>query len=177
MTTEEKIEKLERKNRRLRSVLTLLVLGLCALAVMGQTEGPSGEPSEAEAAMVEAFGKVPVWLEAYPDHARESAWKWQEDMMGQGGVIPFKYAQLISLAVAAQIPCDYCTYAHTEFATQFGGASQEELRHAVAISADVRHWSTVLNGAAIDLTEFKGEMNSIIEHVKAKSAAAEDPAE
>ena len=173
MTTEQKIEKLERKNRRLTSALTLLVLVLCALAVMGQTEGPTGGLSDAEAEMVEAFGKVPIWLEAYPEHARASVWKWHGYMMGHGGVIPWKYMQLIALAVAAQIPCDYCTYGHAEFATQFAGASEEELRHAVAISADVRHWSTVMNGAAIDPEEFKAELNSIIEHIKAKSAAAE----
>ncbi len=140
-------------------------------------EAASAELAQAEAQMIEAFGKVPSWLAAYPEHARVSAWKWFGDMTGPEGPIPGKYVQLIALAVAAQIPCEYCTYGHTEFGTQFYGATEEELRHAVSIAADVRHWSTVLRGAGVDPADFKVEIDGIVDHIQAKSAAAQEASE
>ena len=68
-----------------------------------------------------------------------------------------KTKALISLAVAAQIPCTYCIYSYTEMAKK-AGASEQEIEEAVAISALTRHWSTIFNGMQIDLDQFKKEM-------------------
>ena len=38
------------------------------------------------------------------------------------------------------------------------GASDAESREAVATAATVRHWSTVLNGMAVDFEAFKAEL-------------------
>ncbi len=60
-----------------------------------------------------------------------------------------KTKELIGLAVAAQIPCQYCVYFHTA-AAKANGATDEEIREAVAMAAIARHWSTVLNGMQVD---------------------------
>lgn len=58
--------------------------------------------------------------------------------------------------MAARIPCQYCIWLETKFA-KAQGATDEEVAEAVALAANVRHWSTVLNGMQIDLATFKTE--------------------
>lgn len=72
-----------------------------------------------------------------------------------------KTKELIGLAVSAQIPCQYCVYFHTAVA-KANGATNEEIREAVAMAAISRHWSTVLNGMQIDLASFKRETDTVL---------------
>jgi AhpD family alkylhydroperoxidase len=46
--------------------------------------------------------------------------------LNPGTALSGKVKELIGLAVAAQVPCRYCTYAHTEFA-RLDGASEREI--------------------------------------------------
>lgn len=78
---------------------------------------------------------------------------------------------MLGLAVAAQIPCSYCVYFHTA-AAKLNGATDEEIREAVAMSAIVRHWSTVLNGMQVDLAGFKRETDTVLRLAADKSKAA-----
>ena len=50
------------------------------------------------------------------------------------------------------------------------GATEAEIQEAVAKSAEVSHWSTVINGAGIEFEEFKAEFDEILEHIKKQSA-------
>lgn len=142
---------------------------ICVFAwpALGQENQPDAT-EKAEAEMKAAFGTVPVMMKVYPDHLRASAWEWFQDTMSADAAIPPKYAQLISLGVAAQIPCDYCVYAHTVMA-KMHGATEAEIREAVANASDTRHWSTVLNGAEVDFEEFKAEWDGIMAHMKKQS--------
>jgi len=92
--------------------------------------------------------------------------------MSPDAPIPGKYSQLISLAVASQIPCSYCVYAHTTMAKMLG-ATDPEIQAAVASAADTRHWSTVMNGAGTPLDEFKKEWDGILAHMQKQSATQE----
>jgi AhpD family alkylhydroperoxidase len=78
--------------------------------------------------------------------------------------MPPKYRELISLGVAAQIPCAYCVYAHTAFA-KANGATDAEVREAVSYAAEVRLWSTVLNGNQYDLAKWKSEIDGILKYI------------
>ena len=80
---------------------------------------------------------------------------------GEKAAIDGKTMQLIQLGVAAQIPCTYCIYYHTR-AAQAAGASEVEIKAAVAAAADTRMWSTVLNGNAYDMEAFKAEVDGLI---------------
>ena len=73
-----------------------------------------------------------------------------------------KTRELIALGVAAQIPCTYCVYAHRRNALK-AGASDAELREAVAAGAFVRLWSTMFQGGEIDLESFKAEHDQLRE--------------
>ena len=125
---------------------------------------------KAEAEMEAAFGTVPVMFEVYPDHLRAGAWNWFASTLSPETTLPPKVNELISLAVASQIPCSYCVYAHTSMAKMFG-ATDAEIQAAVASAAGTRHWSTVLNGANVPFEDFKKEWDGILAHIKKQNEA------
>lgn len=96
--------------------------------------------------------------DTYPTHALKPVLEGQAVLTGPNAQLDAKTRELISLGVAAQIPCTYCVYAHTKNA-RANGASEAEIREAVAAAATVRHWSTVLNGMAYDFEAFKAELD------------------
>ncbi|MCK1735092.1 carboxymuconolactone decarboxylase family protein [Bradyrhizobium sp. 138] len=60
----------------------------------------------------------------------------------QDGVIPSKYRELISLAVALTTQCAYCLDVHTAQAAK-AGATREEVAEAAFIAAAVRAGGTL----------------------------------
>jgi len=100
------------------------------------------------------------YKDTYPKHALKSALEASKALMGKDAKLDAKTRELVALGVAAQIPCAYCVYVHTKNAIA-NGASEDEIREAVAIAAHVRHWSTVLNGMGYDLEAFKAEVDKI----------------
>lgn len=107
------------------------------------------------------FGMVPSFFRAFPNAGISGAWREMKALqMNPNTAIPGQYKELIGLAVAAQIPCHYCTYFHTE-AAKLSGASEEQVKEAIAMSAITRHWSTVLNGSQIDSAEFHRQADQI----------------
>jgi AhpD family alkylhydroperoxidase len=97
--------------------------------------------------------------DSYPTHALKAMLQAQGVLEGKEAQLDPKTRQLISLGVAAQIPCQYCIYIHAKRARGLG-ASEAEIREAVAAAAIVRHWSTVLNGMQIDFEDFKAETSA-----------------
>ena len=69
------------------------------------------------------------------------------------GAIPLKYAQLAALSASVAMKCEYCIPAHTSFAIA-AGATEEEIKTAVAIAADVALNSSMLYGTQFDMDEF-----------------------
>jgi AhpD family alkylhydroperoxidase len=125
---------------------------------------PAVEPIEitdAQSAYDDAqqrFGMVPEFLKTFPANAVPGAWKSMRDVeMNANGAIPPKYINLISLAVAAQIPCDSCVVAGTEIAKS-NGATDEEINEAVAMGAFTTHMSTLLNGLQVNEQKFKSDV-------------------
>jgi AhpD family alkylhydroperoxidase len=81
-----------------------------------------------------------------PDQALKPHWDEYLAVMNSKGALDGKTKQLIGLAVAAQIPCSYCVYAHTK-AAKAAGATDAEIKEAIATAALVRFNSTMLNGS------------------------------
>ena len=75
---------------------------------------------------------------------------------------------LISVAVAAQIPCRFCLIADTAFA-KLSGATEPEIAEALTMASIVRHWSTLMNGLQLDEAGFKRDVDRIVRDVR-KSA-------
>ena len=101
------------------------------------------------------------YQDTYPEHALKSRLAAEDVLAGSEAKLDAKTRELIALGVAAQIPCVYCVYVHDKKARNFG-ASEAEVREAVATSAHVRHWSTVLNGMAYDFPAFKAEVDAML---------------
>lgn len=101
------------------------------------------------------------YRDTYPEHALQSRLAAEDVLSGSEAKLDAKTRELIALGVAAQIPCAYCVYVHDKKARSLG-ASDAEVREAVATSAHVRHWSTVLNGMAYDFPAFKAEVDAML---------------
>jgi AhpD family alkylhydroperoxidase len=115
--------------------------------------------------MESALGTVPPFIALLPEGAQAGAWAFMKGSSGNpDGEIPAKYRELIALGVAAQIPCAYCAYAHTAFA-KANGATDAEVQEAIAYAAEVRLWSTILNGSQYDLDQWRADIDGILEHV------------
>jgi AhpD family alkylhydroperoxidase len=81
-----------------------------------------------------------------PDQALKPHWEENLAIMNPKGALDGKTKQLIGLAVAAQIPCAYCVYATTK-AAKAAGATDAEIKEAIATAALIRFNSTMLNGS------------------------------
>jgi len=101
---------------------------------------------------------MPWFFQAMPDAAQQGAWDMSTALWGPNTAIPPKYKELIGLAVAAQIPCQYCIYGHTASAKK-DGATSEEIREAIAIGALARMWSTIVQGNQTDFQKFKATVD------------------
>ena len=73
--------------------------------------------------------------------------------------------------MAAQIPCRYCIYFHTQ-AAKANGASEREIQETLAIAASIRHWSTFLNGSQTSEATFRKEVDQIVANVRKRSQTA-----
>jgi AhpD family alkylhydroperoxidase len=96
----------------------------------------------------------------YPEQAVESAVNEMKALEGEDAALSAKMRELISLGVAAQIPCTYCVYYHTK-AAKIAGATDAEIKESLAVAAQVRKWSTILNGSLYDEEAFRKEVDAI----------------
>jgi AhpD family alkylhydroperoxidase len=119
----------------------------------------------------QTLGSVPSFFKQLPATAIAGAWAEMKGFqLNPQTQLNGKTKELIGLAVAAQIPCQYCIYFHTA-AARANGATDEEIRETVAMAAVVRHWSTVLNGTQVDLDGFKRDTDKVLDVAAQKAKA------
>jgi len=99
--------------------------------------------------------------ETLPEYAAGDMLKGWGVVQGEGAALDKKTRELVALAVSAQIPCEYCIYAHTEKLKKLG-ASTSEIREAVATAGYIRLWSTMLHGGGYDVEKFKAEYDQLL---------------
>jgi AhpD family alkylhydroperoxidase len=110
----------------------------------------------------QTLGSVPTFFTQMPKAGFAGAWQQLKDLeFSKDTALSPKVKALIELAVVAQIPCQYCIWADTA-AAKAEGASEEEIREAVAVAATGRYWSTMLNGMQVDLPTFKQEFGALL---------------
>lgn len=107
-----------------------------------------------------ADGAPRFFAETYPEHALDDAMQWYGALGGEGATLDALTRELVMLGVSAQVPCDYCVHAHARNA-RANGATEAQIREAVAAAAAVRMWSTVLNGMAYDYGAFVAEFDAL----------------
>ena len=161
------------KTMKLTKVLMVAVAGLAFASTARAAENPAAAAAKAD--IQKTFGFVPQFFIRFPEAALPGAWEEMKTLqLNPSTALNGRTKELIGLGVAAQVPCKYCIYAHTEFA-KLNGASDAEIGEAVAMAAITRHWSTYLNGIQTDETKFRGEIAKIIDNVK-KASASKSPA-
>jgi len=112
------------------------------------------------------FGFVPVFVRSIPPTLLPGFWaSMKMFQLGTDTKLDGKTKELIGLAVAAQIPCEYCIAFHTE-AARMNGASDLEIQEAVGMAAMTREASTLINGMMIDKVQFKKDLDRIVRHAK-----------
>jgi AhpD family alkylhydroperoxidase len=157
----------------------LLLAGLLwvGLAHADQPSGSGKQASDAQdsrADIKKVLGFMPGFLDSMPDSALPGAWLEMKGLqLNPNTALPPKIKELIGLAVAAQVPCKYCVYAHTEFA-KLGGATRAEIAESVVLASLTRHWSTVFQGFQTDLAQFRTEIANVIAYQK-KAAERPEP--
>ena len=148
-----------------KGVILIISLFLITVNVSAQ-ETDAYEKAKTE--LEQTFGTFPSWFAAYPKHALPEAWELYKTLKGPKSSISSKNAELIQLAVASQIPCVYCVYFHRISAKAFG-ATDEEINEAVALGAETRHWSMVLQGSGISFEDFKAEFDQAMKYMSEKA--------
>ena len=157
-----------------RSTAKLVILSAAALSVLTAFARPAAaQDSQATYRDIEqTLGSVPSFFKQLPETAIAGAWaEMKAFQLNPKTQLNGKTKELIGLAVAAQIPCQYCVYFHTA-AAKLNGATDAEIREAVAMAAITRHWSTVLNGMQVDPDGFKRETDTVLRLAGEKAKAA-----
>ncbi len=156
--------------KKVNNTLVVALFLIIAMAMMSTTVNAQDNAYEnAKKEIIQEFGSLPSMFEKFPDFALAGAWETFKQLHGPAAKIPAKYRELLQLAVAAQIPCQYCIYFHTASAMAFG-ASEEEVQEAVALGAETRHWSMILQGNQVDFEEFKAEFDSMMKYMSEKTS-------
>jgi AhpD family alkylhydroperoxidase len=143
-------------------IANLVTFGILLVTASASAQTPSAEAAYKD--MEKTLGGVPTFMREMPAEAVAPVWDELKGIqLNPKTAIPPQYKELIGLAVAAQIPCRYCTYFHTNVA-KLDGASDRQVKEAILMSGLTREWSTVLNGNQVDEMEFKKELGMILDY-------------
>jgi AhpD family alkylhydroperoxidase len=146
----------------------ILVLAAAVTAPTAALATPQADAARAD--IQKTFGFVPQFIKLVPELSLPGAWMEMKGLqMNPNTALPGKMKELLGLAVAAQIPCEYCIHAHTEFA-KLNGASDAEIGEAVAMGAMTRRWSTFMNGIQTDEARFRSEIAQLLANMKKAGA-------
>jgi len=139
---------------------TILIVAIAAFSMtLSAQDNDAYETAKKE--IEQTFGTFLSMFEAIPVHALPGAWDNFKQLQSPENAIPPKYRELMQLSVAAQIPCEYCVYYHITVAKVFG-ATDEEIKEAVAHGAQTRQWSMIVQGNQTDLEAWKSEVDAAL---------------
>jgi AhpD family alkylhydroperoxidase len=130
----------------MRTLLASAGLALL-LALATQPSASAQEPPE-------------YFKQTLPDAVLKPHWDEQLAVGNPKGALDAKTKQLIALGVAAQIPCVYCVYGHTKLA-KAAGATDAQIKEAIATAALTRFNSTMLQGSGYDMQKFQQEVDRL----------------
>lgn len=148
-------------------ITSILCFGLLIIPA-SLTAQENNDYEKAKHEIVETFGTFLSTFQAYPEHALSTAWENYKKLSGPGSSISTKNKELIQLAVASQIPCVYCVYFH-KISAKANGATDEEIKEAVALGAETRQWSMITQGSGISFEEFKKEFDAAMKYMEEKA--------
>ncbi len=143
--------------------LATAVLATLALASHARAEDPAAATT---AEIQRTLGFVPTFIARVPRALLPGFWDETKSLeMNPKTALGGKTKELIGLAVAAQIPCEYCVLFHTEMA-RINGASDEEIQEAVGMAALTRFGSTLMHGLQIDRDTYRQDVNRLVKNAR-----------
>jgi AhpD family alkylhydroperoxidase len=144
-----------------------LVASLATIAAADNHKTPTPAQNPTLAEVQKTFGFVPDFVKGIPEALLPGFWAGVTGLeMNPMTKLDGKTKELIGLAVAAQVPCEYCVFFHTE-AARLDGATDEEIKEAIGMASLTRMGSTIFNGNQTDKAQFKKDVRTIIEGAKA----------
>jgi AhpD family alkylhydroperoxidase len=157
------------------------ISGVCAVLFFAAIAAPAAEvakPSlhqrtsqQTYAEIRQMLGSVPSFFKLYPEHSISGAWEeFKQLSLNPKTALPGEVKELIGVAVAAQIPCSYCSYAHEKFG-KLNGSNDLKVREAIGVASNVRHWSTLMNGSGIDQASFQKDIDRMYSQANKKQQA------
>jgi AhpD family alkylhydroperoxidase len=146
--------------------VSLLIPVLLITMTLSAQDNDAYETAKKE--IEQTYGFFFSMFKVIPKDALPGIWENFKQMQSPDNAIPPKYRELLQLAVASQIPCDYCIYYHVTVAKAYG-ATDEEIQEAVAQGAQTRHWSTIVQGNQTDLEAWKSEVNAALKYMSEQS--------
>jgi AhpD family alkylhydroperoxidase len=143
--------------------LATAVFGTLALASQARADDPT---TATIAEIQRTLGFVPVFIARLPRALLPGWWDQTKALeMNPKTALSGKTKELLGLAVAAQIPCEYCVYFHTEMA-RLNGASDEEIQEAVGMAALTRSGSALLQGLQIDRDAYRADVSRLVKNAQ-----------
>ena len=100
--------------------------------------------------------KEAPWNVMYPEFMAQEAAEYFDEfnmLWSDESPIEAKEGRLVAIAVSAAIRCEYCIAAQIEFAKKVG-ATDDEIKAAIQIAAEIQRFSTLLYGNEFDVETF-----------------------
>ncbi|MFC7237270.1 carboxymuconolactone decarboxylase family protein [Saliphagus sp. GCM10025317] len=120
----------------------------------------------------ETLGIVPGFLDTLPEEALDNEWPTMKRFLFGETALDPKTRELVGLAVAAAIGCEYCRHFHRGVA-QLHGATEAELAELSFLASYTPRYSAMIQAQDYDLETFYGEAEQIAAHVQ-DGAAGDD---
>ena len=141
------------------ATLALAAAGSLVASPAAHAEDPPSKP-QILGGVEQMLGFVPTFMRQMPAATLPIAIAGYTSLDTGETALPAKTKYLISLAVAAQIPCHYCIWADT-LSAKAAGATDEEIGEAVGVAAMTRFWSTNFNGLQVDFATYQKELGPL----------------
>lgn len=120
----------------------------------------------------ETFGMVPGYLHNLPEQDLVNEWPNMKRFLFGDAVISPKNRELVGLAVAGAIGCEFCRHFH-KGAAQLHGATEEELSELAFLASYTPRYSAIIQAQDYDLDVFKDEVEQIAAHLQSQSSAGD----
>jgi AhpD family alkylhydroperoxidase len=146
--------------------LSSVILAVVVFASTSHADTPTPTAAATLTEIERAIGFVPAFMRSIPSSLLPGWWDQMKSLeMNPKTALDAKTKELIGLAVASQIPCDYCVYFHTRVAKAHG-ATEQEIQEAVGMAAMTRFGSTLMHGGQADLVQYKKDVDRAFKPAK-----------
>jgi AhpD family alkylhydroperoxidase len=153
------------KGLAIRSLMGIALVALAG-AALADAKAPSTPAEVTQAEIEKAMGFAPAIVQRMPRALLPGWWEQTKALeMNPKTALNGKTKELISLGVAAQIPCDQCVYFHTEMA-RLNGASEQEVQEAIGMAALTRFGSTVMHGVQLDSATNRQDVDRVVKNAQ-----------